>query len=178
MLNTLKTTWLAFALPFALFTAACDGDDKGDIRSTAEIQAEWNTHCDTFAACPDSSNDADECKAGFSCMEAAMRPDMLDKSVACQAARTCTSGGDDPCYSLEAQGLEPSAAAASFQDDCLAKRTTCAGEGASFSDDYCFNVGILEDATVATVAACLSGACAGLEDCFDGAVSAAAPGCE
>jgi hypothetical protein len=173
-----KTSWMAPALPFvllSLLTAAACGDDD-DTGATVDLRADWNAHCDAFAACP-VATDAASCKASFSCMETAMRADMLAKTVACQSARTCDSGGDDACYSLEAQGLAPSAAAASYQSDCLAKRDTCTGTGTSFSDDYCYSPTILKDPTIATLADCLSGECATIAACADAAINAAAPGC-
>jgi hypothetical protein len=101
---------------------------------------------------------------------------MLDKMVACQAERTCTTG-DDLCFSLQAQGLTPTATATSFQSDCLAKRGTCASAGTNFSDDYCISAAIFEDPTIATLSTCLSDECAQVEACFNATVAAVAPGC-
>jgi hypothetical protein len=170
----LKTSWIALALPLLLLTA-CDDGKNGSTRSTAEIQAEWGAHCDAFAACPDGRA-ADACKAEFTCMEAAMRADVLDKAVACEHARACDTN-DDACYSVEALGLTPSAAAMTFRTDCQAKRTTCANEGTSFADDYCYTAAMFEDATISTLSTCLSGACADVRTCFETAFAAAAPGC-
>ena len=82
---------------------AC-GDDAA---STAELEADSGQHCEELATCEDG-RDAEGCKSELACLEEALRPDMLAKTVACESARVCDSH-DDACYSLEAQGLTRSA---------------------------------------------------------------------
>jgi hypothetical protein len=169
----LKTSWLSLALPFLLL-AACDGGG-GSTRSTAEIQAEWDQHCDAFAVCPDG-RDASACKAEFTCLDGALRADMLDKVAACQHARAC-GDGDDACYSLAAQGLTPSAVAMTFQNDCLAKRTTCTTAGTTFSDDFCYSAAMFDDSIISSMSSCLGGGCADVATCLEGALTTAVPAC-
>jgi hypothetical protein len=172
----MKTSLFSLALPFLLLTAAACGGDDGSARSSAEIKADWDAHCDTSAACPLSETDPVECKAELTCLDATLRADMLDRMAACQKARTCTTG-DDACFSLEAQGLTPSATASTFQTDCLAKHSTCTTAGTTFSDDYCSGAGIFQDSLIASMSSCLSGACTDVGDCVEGKVAAAAPDC-
>jgi hypothetical protein len=160
-----KTAFLSFALPFVLL-AACGGDDSST-RSTAEIQAEWGQHCDAFASCTDG-RDAAECKAEFPCLQALLRPDMLDKAVACEHARTCGTG-DDACYSTEIQGITPSAAADSYESACNTKRTSCTAENNSFADDYCVMAGMFKDSIIGSLQACLDQPCTDIRTCFQAA---------
>ena len=171
----LKTSLISLALPFLLLTAAACGDDSNG-RSSAEVKADWDAHCDFSAACPLSETDPVACKSQLTCLDMTMRADMLDKTAACEKARTCETG-DDACFSLEAQGLTPSATASSFQTDCLAKRTTCSTAGTSFSDDFCYGAAVFEDSIITSMSSCLSGACGDMATCFQGVLTAASPAC-
>jgi hypothetical protein len=172
----MKTSSLSFALPFLLLAAAACGDDS-NARSSAEIKADWDAHCDTSAACPLSETDPVACKAQFTCLDVTLRADMLDKTAACEKARTCTTS-DDACFSLDAQGLTPSATASSFQTDCLAKRTTCTTAGTTFSDDFCYTAAIFQDPIITSMSSCLSGACTDVATCFEGKLASAGPDCD
>jgi len=150
----------------------CDGGGDSP-PSTAELQADWNARCESFATeCPDPPRDPEKCKAEWPCLEAAMRPDMLVKTVACTIARTC-EGSDDACSSVEVQGITPSAKAAAFKQACLDRKTECSGLG----DDYCYVAQAMKDELIVGFEGCLTLECADIEACFDTKLAEGAPSC-
>jgi hypothetical protein len=166
------------SLAFLMFViAACDGGGD-DGKSTAELKADWDKTCvDRATECPERSNDPEHCKAEFPCLSTVFRPDMLEKIVACEDALTCEQGDDD-CYSLEAQGLTPSAKAAKFKTDCLAKVASCQDQGdGAFKDDFCYVTISMTDGLVGAIDTCLASACSDVGDCFEAKLTEIAPAC-
>jgi hypothetical protein len=166
--------YLALLVPCILL-GGCNDDDTEQPPSAA-LQEEWNAHCDNLGECPDARDSA-SCKADYTCIAALMRPDMLAKTVECTSALTC-GVNDDACYSLEAQGLQPTVAAAEFSADCMTRKSTCDGAGGgTFSDDYCRAALSIKDSIVEAAADCLTKSCEQITACLKSTFNDDALGC-
>jgi hypothetical protein len=169
-----KTVFTSLALPMALLLFACGGDSTSTgPRTAAEIQADWDAHCDTFASCPQNPRDAAECKAEYPCREALMRAEALDRMTACERDRACGTS-DDGCYTSLLEGVEATSVAEQFRGDCLAKQASCTGSGGTFSEDDCIGAKLDKDSIVQNMAACLDSACPDIRDCLHAAETAPA----
>jgi hypothetical protein len=167
MLNISR--WGAIALVslsvvFAI--AGCGGDSNNG--SETNSGAIWEQYCQAEvkrrAGCGDTF-EVESCLEERPCLDAVYRSDVIEPLTRCLSSRACGQS-DDPCFSQAGALHESDPAVAAYKSACLERRDAC-GVEASFSDDYCFNTGLLLRAVQNELTACVSRPCAEISACLN-----------
>ncbi|MBK8998741.1 MAG: hypothetical protein IPM35_23715 [Myxococcales bacterium] len=150
-------------LGLAAYAFGCGGQSDGD-GNAADFGAEYASYCkkmaDREAKCGDTPDEA-ACVARKSCFESHWRTSALLSAFSCDAARDCNTG-DDACYG-DAGAKVSSPALSSYKSACNSWLTQCSG-----SDDMCApGAGLLSDATLSELSACMQKPCAEAATCVE-----------
>lgn len=126
------------------------------------------------ASCDAGAVDPTKCDAQKTCYDNIVRTDAIGPLETCLTTRACGKS-DDSCLVEASAQFVNAGPYQKFQDDCLAKRTSCTSEGASFADDNCSSAqaALFTEAAFGAVQACLDRPCAEIEGCFTDTFAAA-----